>query len=59
MKTIGGVCLKYDTSDVEFLSSPVEAVGNEYDTSALYDTEKISMGSANIIDLHDDPINFK
>ena len=53
MKTIGGVCLKYDTSDVEFLSSPVEAVDNEYDTSAFYGVEKVSMGSANNFNMQD------
>ena len=50
---------KCDFSDVEFLSSSVNAVDNEYDTSAFYGVEKVSMGATNNYDLLNDFIFFK
>ena len=40
-------------SDIEFLSSSVKADDNEYDTSAFYGVEKVSMGSANNFNMQD------
>ena len=50
--------MKYDFSDVEFLSSPVAAVDNEYDTSAFYAMSKVSLGAANNFDADDDVLFF-
>ena len=40
------------------MSSPVEAVDNEYDTSTFYAMSKVSFGAANYFDADDDVLFF-
>ena len=53
-----GVELKYDFSDVMFLSSSVKPIGDDCDTSQFHDLEKASIGAANIAEIKGEAVYF-
>ena len=56
--TVANVKLKYDFSDVVFLSSPVTAKDDQYDTSYFCGLCKASMGSASCVEVGDETMYF-
>ena len=59
VSTPDGVGLKYDFSDVVFLSSSVKPIGDDYDTSQFHNMEKVSLGAANIAEIEGEAVYFK
>ena len=59
VSVLDGVGLKYDFSDVVFLSSSVKPIGDDCDTSQFHNLEKASLGAANIAEIEGEAVYFK
>ena len=47
IKIVGGVCLKFDSSDVEFSSSPLDPAADQRKTNRFYSHAQVSFGAKN------------
>ena len=52
------VCLKFDSSNVEFVSSGVEAIFGEYDTKQFINLCRASFGVKTSVEVGDETIYF-
>ena len=59
VSTLNNIRLKYDISDVVFLSSSVKPIDDDCDTSQFHSLEKASVGVVNIVEIEGEAVYFK